>query len=702
MNQKSSEKFVLLISTLGGVGLIAEILVMGWEFWVPILIIMGIVAVWCISLSENVDYDIRKRFYIGYAVMLLFYHGVQKTSLYDAAIACVLVMATFSVLNSVYMMNILLIEYFSILIIHIINLPGGDPIVYDKLNVSRLLLNTTIVLFIYYNSVRSINERVDDEEERRIRDERVEANEASMEDFLSNISHELRTPVNVVNGMSDLLIKRGIGDEADSIKKAGVRLAYQIEDIQDYTECKSGNIFLEEDNYMSTSLINDVVTSFRTNDSAAGLELVVDLHPETPTMMRGDIKKLHKIFRHLLENAIKFTRYGGIYVKMYTKKAEYGVNLCIEMTDTGIGMDRKAIRAVSEGMYQANKRRNRSSGGIGLGLCIVFGFAHRMGGFVKIESEKGSGTTIRVTIPQKVVDEKPCLSLEEGFEGTVLFHVKPDKYKVARLRDFYRSMAANLAMGIHVPLYAAETVYEVERLKEKLHATHLFMGQEEYEANKGYFEELAKEDIVVAVSADPGYKLPENSRVVLLPKPLYAYPVIKVLNEGGASGDIDEQEHTEKPVFRNVRALIVDDEPMNLVVATSLFREYEMILDTADSGKEAIRKFKENDYDLIFMDHMMPEMDGVEAMKKIREAASDLGKTALVVALTANAVSGAREMFIREGFDGFIAKPINIADFERVMLRVLPESLTGRAESKSNIASAHHGHIDSVDGGDAV
>ena len=104
------------------------------------------------------------------------------------------------------------------------------------------------------------------------------------------------------------------------------------------------------------------------------------------------------------------------------------------------------------------------------------------------------------------------------------------------------------------------------------------------------FEELAKEDIVVAVSADPGFKLPENSRVVLLPKPLYAYPVIKVLNEGGAAGDMDDQEHTEKPVFKNVRALIVDDEPMNLVVASGLFKDYNMITDTAESGQEAISK----------------------------------------------------------------------------------------------------------------
>ena len=171
-------------------------------------------------------------------------------------------------------------------------------------------------------------------------------------------------------------------------------------------------------------------------------------------------------------------------------------------------------------------------------------------------------------------------------------------------------------------------------------------------------------------------KLPANSRVVLVPKPLYAYPIIKVLNEGRAAEGMDEPEHMERPVFKDVKALIVDDEPMNLVVAKSIFKEYEMIIDTADSGKEAIRKFRDGDYDLVFMDHMMPEMDGVEAMKKIKEAAAETGKETPVIALTANVVSGAREMFIREGFDGFIAKPINTADFERVMLKVMPESVT--------------------------
>ena len=112
---------------------------------------------------------------------------------------------------------------------------------------------------------------------------------------------------------------------------------------------------------------------------------------------------------------------------------------------------------------------------------------------------------------------------------------------------------------------------------------------------------------------------------------------------------------------------------MNIVVATSLFSEYDMVIESAGSGKEAIFKFKNTDFDVVFMDHMMPEMDGVEAMKHIKGIAQNEGRKTAVVALTANVVSGTREMFINEGFDGFIAKPINITDFERTMQKVLPK-----------------------------
>ena len=674
MNQKRTENFILLLITLACAGLTIESIMLGWEFWVPPLIIIGTILLWVMNVLSIPDYPIRRVGYLIYAMLTVFFHGVHETSIFDVVAIVTLVMVGFSFFDQVYMMHLFVAEYVIIMCMQIVMARGSGSTVFDGLNISRVILHFSVIFLIYFSCVKAIGDRAEYNDSLQDMNVRIDHNEADMEDFLSNISHELRTPINVVNGMSDLLIKKGIGSEADSIKKAGIRLAYQVEDIQDYTECKRRKVFLEEDNYMCISLINDVVTSFRQNDNTKNLELVVDLSPRTPTMLRGDIKKLHKIFRHLLENAIKFTRNGGVYVKMFAESTDYGVNLCIEMTDTGIGMSRDAIRGISEGMYQANKKRNRSSGGIGLGLYIVHGFAHKMGGFVKIESDRGNGTTIRVTIPQKVIDKKPCLSLAETFDGAVLFHVRPDKYKVPRLREFYSNMAANLATGIKVPLYPADTVYEVERLKEKLNATHVFMGQEEYEENKGYFEELAKEDIIVVVSAEAGFELPEGSRVILMPKPLYAYPIIKILNEGRNVTDIEDDESQERPVFRGVKALIVDDEPMNLVVAASLFKNYEMVIDTAGSGKESIRKYRDNDYDIVFMDHMMPEMDGVEAMQKIKAVAADMDKKAVVVALTANAVSGAREMFINEGFDGFIAKPINITDFERVMLRVLPEA----------------------------
>ena len=672
MKQTGNERFIILLVSLTCIGLTVESILVGWEFWVPPLIITGTIGLWVMHITKTPEYNIRKVLYFVYAMLAVFYHGVHETSFFDVAVIFLLVLVTFSFFDSVMMMNLFLVEYCIIMGIQFYLAKRSGSVVFDELNISRIILHVCVVALIYFNCTKSINDHAEKERSDAEKDARMEAVDSDMEDFLSNISHELRTPVNVVNGMSEMLIKKGAGEEAFSIKNAGIRLAYQIEDIQDYTECKRNKVILEEDDYISTSLINDVVTAFRFIENDKNLELIVDMNPKVPFKMRGDVKKIHKIFRHLLENAMKFTRQGGIYVKMYTENTDYGANLCIEMTDTGIGMDTRSIALASEGMYQANKKRNRSSGGIGLGLFIVYGFAHRMGGFVKIESERGNGTTVRVTIPQQVTDMSPALSLSCDFHGNILFHVRDDKYKVPKVRDFYRMMAANLATGIRVPLYPTQSVKEIMHLMEKMDVAVIFMGQEEYEEDSQFFDKLSKENIVVAVSAASGFKPNSGSSVLVMPKPLYAYPVIKVINEGRNAGDLSASGSNKRPIFTGLRALVVDDEPMNLIVATGLFKEYKMVIDTAGSGKEAIAKFRKNHYDVVFMDHMMPEMDGVEAMKHLKAAAEDMGRTIVVIALTANAVSGAREMFIKEGFDGFIAKPINIADFERVMLRELP------------------------------
>ncbi|MCR5685115.1 MAG: response regulator [Lachnospiraceae bacterium] len=668
-----NERFIILLVSLACFGMTVESYIMGWEFWVPPLIIIGTVFLWIMSLTGKPQYSVRKVLYLVYALLAVFFHGIHETSFFDVSLAIMLVMVTYSFFDHVYMMHLFLIEYFILMTIQFVLALRGDVFVFGSLNISRIVLHFVIVFLVYFSCVRAIKNRLDRALKDRENLDRIEAYDADMEDFLSNISHELRTPVNVVNGMSDLMIKKGASSEIYSIKDAGLRLAYQIEDIQDYTECKRNKVILEEEDYMSTSLINDVVASFRMYDNSKKLELVVDLDPNVPTRLNGDIKKLHNIFRHLLSNAVKFTKHGGIYVRLSSEPTRYGVNLCLEVTDTGIGMGRKAMASVSEGMYQVNKKRNRSSGGIGLGLFIVYGFAHKMGGFVKTDSEAGNGTTVRVTIPQKVVSPVPCLQLRDSYEGDILFHVRSEKYKVPRVRDFYRFMAINLAAGIHAPLYPADTVKDIEHLREKLNVRFIFMGQEEYEANSKYFDELSKGNIVVAVSANLGFKVNKGSKVMVMPKPLYAYPVIKILNEGLEARELEFSDNSIRRSFDGVRALVVDDEPMNLVVATGLFKDYKMVIDTASGGKEAISMFRANEYDVIFMDHMMPEMDGVECMKKIKADAKETYRSVLIVALTANAVSGAREMFMREGFDGFIAKPINLADFERVMTQLFPD-----------------------------
>jgi len=670
---------VIAFVTIACIGLTAESLLMSWEFWVIPIFILGIIGIWALHITQRVEVRYREVIFLAYSMFAAFFHGVHETSFFD--VVAVMLLMVFSMLDHLYMLDLILGEFVIVIGLQIFLAARHRSVEFDPLNISRIALHITVMVCAYLLCRIWVGERLRTAEAIAQRDRAIEDCDKDMEDFLSNISHELRTPINVVGGMSALLLKKGAGEEAESIREAGIRLAYQVEDIQDFTEVKRGQIVVEEENYMATSLIHDVVAGFRRYESAERLELVVDLDSRVPTMMRGDVRKLRKIFRHLVDNAVKFTRSGGIYIRMYAIPRGYGVNLCFELTDTGCGMTRKDVAAAAKGLYQANKKRNRSTGGIGLGLPLVYGLAHAMGGFVKIESERGKGTTVRVTIPQKVADAAPCLALGTAFRGDILFHVRSEKYRVPQVREFYRNMAVNLATGLGCPLYSAESVQEVERLLKKLNVTYIFMGEEEYEANSAYFDELSRSGIVVAISARAGFRVSAGSRVIVMPKPLYGIPVTRILN-GEREVDLTSGEETGKPCFAGVRALVVDDEPMNLVVATGIFRDYEMVTDTANSGREAVEKFRRNDYDVIFMDHMMPEMDGVEAMKRLRDAAAEKGASPVIVALTANAVSGAREMFLREGFDGFIAKPIDLGDFERVMRRVLPESAVGGERSE--------------------
>ena len=683
MNEKANRTLrthnvVVVIITVTCIGAILESISQRWELWVAPLIAGGIIACWAIHINGYGDTRFRENFFLIFAMMVAFFHGVHITSFFDIIIVSVLLMITASMLGRKRFLPFILLEYFVITFSQLIMGVFTGVIVLDPLNVSRILLHIVVELSIY----RALHEILRNISRMESGIEAVHGAEESarkgMEDFLANISHELRTPVNVINGMSSLILKKERREDVEAIRMAGLRLSNQIEDIQDYSEIERGDAILEEDRYMITSILGDIASSYQLYYQPKGLEFTIDLDPSVPAVLKGDSKKIKKIITHLIDNGFKFTKKGGVLLRVFCIKKEYGINLIIEVLDTGVGMTEKVRNRVATGSYQADKKRNRSTGGIGLGLSIVYGFTRLMHGFVTIESDPGQGAVVRVSVVQEVIDPTPCISVDSGRFLGVAFHVLPEKLDDFRVGGAYQMMATNLAAGLRLNLYSAPSLDELKKLLKTGKITHVFMGKSEYEQDPDFFEELAESSVTVAMYTGPGFFVKKNSRIIVLPKPIYGYTVAKVLNEENDVTSFMNGAENKALNLEGVKALIVDDEPMNLVVATGLFKDYRMEVDTADSGKEALAKYDLNEYDVIFMDHMMPEMDGVEAMKKLRIIADQREKKLIVIALTANAVSGAREMFLREGFDGFISKPINIKDFERVMNRVMSDKKAGR------------------------
>ncbi|MBR4528716.1 MAG: response regulator [Lachnospiraceae bacterium] len=674
---------VIGILTVASLGAISGSISLGWENWVTPLMIIGLIAAWILHFSQYGEERTRENYYLIFTMLVSFYHGIHRSSFFDIVVVSALMMVNVTLLRRKEFVALMLIEFFALMTEQILAGVRMGTLTLDTMTVARILLHVVAELCIYKGLSDVIRNNRKDAEELEILRQEKESVRNEMEDFLVNISHELRTPVNVINGMSAMLLNRENSKDVLSIREAGIRLSRQIEDIQDYSEIQRGDVHLEEERYQITSVINDIIADYRAAGAESGKDFVIDLDPDVPAILKGDAGKISKIIRHLLDNAYKFTAQGGFILKVRADRREYGINLIIEVTDTGIGMSRDEIDGIARGLYQGDKKRNRKTGGVGLGLSIVYGFVRRMNGFVNIESRRGKGTTVRVCIAQEIIDPAPCLHVDGERFLNVAVYLDPERFAVPEAAEFHRLMAAHLAAGLRINLYSAPNLSELGRLMEHEDITHVFTSEEDYLRSPDHFEELAKGGVTVAVSAWDGFQPAPGSPVITMPRPLCSCTVVRILSGENEPFILPEGEEERRIVLDGIRALVVDDEPMNLVVAEGLFRGYHMIIDTAESGPQALKKYAHNQYDVVFMDHMMPGMDGIEAAGRIREIAASRGRSARIVALTANAVSGAREMFMREGFDGFISKPIRISEFERTMGRLFPAGGSVPARSVS-------------------
>lgn len=430
---------------------------------------------------------------------------------------------------------------------------------------------------------------------------------------------------------------------------------------------------------MISSIVNDVISENQMQEREYMPELIFDLDAAMPASLLGDGKKIKKILKHLVNNAVKFTKKGGVYVRIHALVKDYGVNLCMTVSDTGEGISEEELEKITEGFYQTDGGRNRRAGGLGLGLPIVAGMVSYMEGFMQIKSEEGRGTVVSVSIPQRIADQKPLVTLKNRERLCLACYLNVEKYETPEVRDYYNETITHMVEGMDVSIHRVFHTDELKALTGICQITHLFIGSDEYEENSALFEELADRMTVIVIADQHFVPLP-GMRAKLLRKPFYCLPIANMLNAETVQAEFSFEE--KRMLCPDVRVLVVDDEPMNLMVAEGIFREYEMQVKTVPSGLAALELCGKEDFDLIFLDHMMPEMDGVETLKRLRKLLADSERSAIIIAFTANAVSGAREMFFEEGFDEFVSKPIEMVELERILRNVLPKSAIRYADKE--------------------
>ncbi|MCR5831280.1 MAG: response regulator [Lachnospiraceae bacterium] len=669
----SSHMMMILSYTIFSVILIGETIIMGWERWAVFLIMAGVISSWYMHLKQIAQDGLRMWIISLLMMMTFFFYGSHTTSTYDLAIVISVVMLLYTMTGLHSLVTLCQITYYLTMTYEIVSL-YREGTEFDSLLVTRTFLHFAMVTMVGWIARTIINRWNDVLGRSREEIKTLTETTNRLNDFLANVSHEIRTPINAILGMCDMSIEAedepAKRERLVSIEEAGKRIGEQISDILDYSEIDKSDLTNNCEDYMLSSVLNDIVNELGPMLTKK-IELIIDVEASIPSMMNTDVGKLKKILRHLISNGLKYTNEGGVYVHISSIPHDYGINLCIEIRDTGIGMDEVQLEKIYENYYKADSGRARKTGGLGLGIPIVHGFVRSLGGFMTVESAPGEGTTVRVSIPNKVVDESECMSVTDRENISLGAYLHFEKYPNPNVREYYNTMVRNIVTGLKVSMHRVDNVESLHALTDSKRLTHLFAGPEEYNGAVEFMEDLAKK-IIVTVIADPKeLLLPPDSRVRVMPKPFYCFPVVGILNSKLGDEIVDEG----KVSFPGARVLVVDDEPMNLIVSTGMFKTYGCVVTTCESGQEAIDLCRDNDYDIIFMDHMMPVMDGIEAMKRIRADQSRGKIMTPIVAFTANAVSTAREMFKREGFEGFVSKPVDRIELERVMKHVLPANL---------------------------
>jgi len=549
------------------------------------------------------------------------------------------------------------------------------------------------------------------------------------------MSHEIRTPMNVILSIIEMQLEKDLPNDTlealDKVQNSGYLLLNIINDILDISKIESGKMELTLVKYDVASLINDTVQLNLMRFANKPIQFVLTVDEHIPAKLFGDDLRIKQILNNLLSNAFKYTDSGQVSLSISLGAAP-GNNLTIifNISDTGRGMSKDQVARLFDDYSRFNMEANRQIEGTGLGLSITKNFIDIMNGKLEVESEPDKGTTFTLRLPQGYVS--PAVLGKDVARDLQLLKLD-NKIKQKKLPQFHREympygkilvvddMEPNLyvAKGLFAPyglsidtaLSGKEAIDKIKDGREFdiIFMDHFMPEMDGIEATKiirglGYKKPIialtanalvGQEEIFLAKGFNGFLSKPIDTRQInsTLNRLIRdKYPTETIDAARKLQKKLEKGEDEGPPDLSALKALVVDDFLPNLNAAAGMLHKYRMQADCASSGQEAIDRIKrmEPRYNIIFMDHLMPEMDGIETVKYIREKIdTDYAKRLPIVALTAN-FSISRMVFFENGFNDCIFKPIDKFELDKILIKYIhskqsAETLEAVEKQKTNL-----------------